>query len=148
MVLGEPTPGGRMSSKSSESKPDTHIYLCMSANLLGFLKALQAQRVTQVFHVLPAARVHGEQTPGAADLHRHGGRAHPEAPRLLPGPSHHGQDRHHHQLREDHWQHQSAGDPPGTQKQHEGNVSRFLFVSKVEVDLAGTEVLALWKGVT
>lgn len=71
----------------------------------------------------PAPRLHGEQAPGAADLHRDGRRADPETPRLLPGAPHHGENRHHHQLREDRGQHQSPGDPAGAEEQHEGDVS-------------------------
>lgn len=74
--------------------------------------------------VSSAPWLQGEGAAGPAHLHRHGRRANPQTPRFLPGPPHHRQNCHHHQLREDHRERQGPGDPTGAQKQHESHVRK------------------------
>jgi len=95
------------------------------------MRLLQALCVITDFNVLPASRLHGEQTLGSSDLHWDSRRTDTQTSCFLSSPSHYGQNCHHHQLWKNYWQHQSFRDPAGTQKQHESNVSIFLFVSKV-----------------
>lgn len=64
---------------------------------------------------------------GAAGLHRDSRRENPETSRLLPGPPHHWEDRHHAQHGAVDERHQSVGDPSGAKEPHESDVSGTLW---------------------
>lgn len=66
---------------------------------------MKTVHLKSLFFMCIAPWIPGEGTSVPSDLYWHSGRADTEASRFLPGPSHYWENRHYHQLREDHERH-------------------------------------------